>query len=105
MIGAEDARRTAAKACDAALARVGKNSADVLNAVAHEFPLLDYIHKRFDEWAPGISCMGALLVSTACLNVLTGPVAPTLITSVREDGSQATWSQPAGDFFLFGAHL
>lgn len=103
MNNAEEAKRAAQKACDVALAKAGKSSVEALNNHASQFPLLRYIQRRFEEWAPGISCMGGLLVSTACLNMLTGPVEATLITSVRDDGTQATWSQPAGDFYLFGA--
>ena len=50
---------------------------------------------------PGVSGQGLLLAFIAAATTLVGPVTAELISSVKSDGTQSCWSQPAGDFFLF----
>lgn len=68
-----------------------------------EHRLLRFINSRFDEFVPGVSSVGLLMCFLASVTTLLGPVTIEFISSVRPDGAQATWSQPAGCFFLFVA--
>lgn len=72
-------------------------------AAGEQHQLLEFINRRFDEFVPGVSSIGLLMCFLASATTLLGPVTIEFISSVRPDGSQATWSQPAGCFYLFVA--
>lgn len=65
--------------------------------------LLDTLHARFNEFVPGVSICGLLLCTLATTTTLLGPVTVDFISCVRDDGTQSTWQQPAGNFYLFVA--
>lgn len=97
----EEARRTASRTAEAAMAKVGRESHNVLVEGAKSDNLLAFIKDRFAEFVPNVSPMGVWLGFSAALTTVLGPVTSVLISSVNDDGSQASWAQPAGDFFFF----
>ena len=99
------ARRTIAHARSEndARAHLTARASFVRGAAANKHDLLRFINSRFDEFVPGVSSAGLLLCFLASVTTLLGPITIEFISSVRPDGAQSTWSQPAGCFYLFVA--
>lgn len=72
-------------------------------AEAGRSPLVRELLDRFEEFVPGVSGMGLLNCFIPTLTTLLGPITVDFISSVRADGTQATWGQAAGDFYLYVA--